>query len=207
MSLFSSILDILFPRERTEAEILSLSAGDLAHHLKQREVDGVHVLFSYNNAVIKKMVWMLKYNGDRHVAKLFATVLVDTFLEDIADASVFDGATLYTIIPLPLSVKRNRERGFNQMELVGAMFAALCSIPIETTVLVKSRHTPPQTSLTRQERLRNISGAFEVRGEIRRDTIYLLIDDVLTTGSTLAEAKKTLTTAGARKVICVALAH
>jgi ComF family protein len=207
MSLFSTLLDILFPREKTEAEILSLTTQDVHQLLTPQTVGTVHTFFRYSNPVIKKMVWMLKYKGERYVTNLFADILADVILEDIADSTLFDGTSGVVIIPLPLSKVRQRERGFNQMEMIGTLLSKKLMVPIDTTLLIKNRYTPPQTTLSRSERLHNIEGAFSVTRTPKGDVLYIILDDVITTGSTLAEAEKTLRASGARNVISVALAH
>jgi len=114
-------------------------------------------------------------------------------------------------VPIPLAPKRLRERGYNQSEMLARALARQWRIPVLVDLLVRTRETPTQTTLTPETRLANVAGAFDVRraafdvlhGNAARDTphvTFVLVDDVFTTGATLAEAATALEKAGARKI-------
>ena len=124
------------------------------------------------------------------------------------------------IIPLPLGKKRRKERGYNQIEEIAlcAQKRAKSAIPpdflsINSKILVRTRETAPQTSLGRHLRLQNMEGAFEISSSdntnIALDTscMYILLDDVVTTGASLLAARQALTNAGAKNILLLALAH
>jgi ComF family protein len=103
------------------------------------------------------------------------------------------------IVPMPLSVQRLRERGFNQaLELARVVSSAL-EVTLEARRCVRVRDTAPQAALPWQERRRNVRGAFQWQGQIVGARVAV-IDDVLTTGATLEELARTLKRAGAREV-------
>lgn len=110
------------------------------------------------------------------------------------------------VLPVPLHISRLRWRGFNQSLLLARSLAKRSSLPIDPSLLVRSRATIPQVGLSESERRRNTAGAFAVTqpGKIRRRSV-LLIDDVYTTGATLNECAKTLRRAGARRVDALVL--
>ena len=208
-SLFKKILDLIFPRRGLELKIDSLSPEDLSEKLHIQESGDVVSLFRYKDPLIKQMVWLLKYKRNLHVAQLFASTLNDYLVEELSDEIVFSEGVKIVIIPLPLSKKRERERGFNQMKLITNELKRLGEFTIDTDLLIKKKHTVPQTSLkNKAERTRNIKGAFEVRtkNDLKK-THVILIDDVLTTGSTLSEVQKTLKEAGVHNISCITLAH
>ncbi|MEX0652414.1 MAG: ComF family protein [Candidatus Paceibacterota bacterium] len=207
--LLKTILDIIFPQAGIERDIANTSPETLIKKLSLDTHEKVHFLFRYKDPLIKQMIWRLKYKKDTHVAHLFAVLLHDTLLEELSDTQLFSGDTETVIVPIPLSKRRARERGYNQMKLVTNELLALGGCAVDVDLLVKKRHTKPQTSLThKSERVHNIKEAFAVTSKKDlKNTRILLLDDVLTTGSTLAEAKKTLLQAGARSVSCIALAH
>jgi ComF family protein len=130
-----------------------------------------------------------------------------------------DGASVASVlIPIPLAPKRLRERGYNQSEALARALARQWRIPVRCDVLVRTRETPTQTALTPATRLANVAGAFDVRraafdvlhGNAARATPHVtlvLVDDVFTTGATLAEAARTLEQAGATRVIGVTFAR
>ena len=114
------------------------------------------------------------------------------------------------LIPIPLAKKRLRERGYNQSEMLARALARQWRIPVLVDVLVRTRETPTQTALTPDTRLANVAGAFSPRH--RRGVglpcgTLVLVDDVFTTGATLAEAARALEQAGATKVRGVTFAR
>ena len=106
------------------------------------------------------------------------------------------------LVPVPLHRSRERVRGFNQAELI----ASRIGLPIATRLLRRRKNTPSQTGLTRNERKRNLAGAFEIRGEAAGCKI-ILVDDVYTTGSTMNEIARTLKRAGAERVEVLTVAR
>lgn len=109
------------------------------------------------------------------------------------------------VIPVPLAPSRERERGFNQSERLGAALAARWSMPLWTDALVRARATTTQTRLTPEERLANVCNAFRANDEARvsarvRNAHLVLVDDVVTTGATLNACAAALVAGGARIV-------
>lgn len=107
------------------------------------------------------------------------------------------------LVPVPLSAKRKRERGYNQSERLAASLAKYWSLPVFDDVLVRARHTQTQTRLTPGERLRNVSGAFRPADSARsalRGSHVIVVDDVVTTAATLNACAAALCEGGARIV-------
>ena len=186
---------------------------------------GIFAVFRYRNVMARRMIWELKYRGNKKVARLCAEIVwrvvgekIKVGLVDTASVS----ATTTILIPIPLTRARRRERGFNQNELVieeimkivsensnGKNFVGKQKFSFSFDALVKVRNTAPQSSIkNRTERLKNLSGCFDVPcPELVYGKNIILIDDVATTGSTLAEARTTLLQAGALSVRAIAIAH
>jgi ComF family protein len=112
------------------------------------------------------------------------------------------------VVPIPLHWFRRWQRGFNQSEVLAGTVARMLGVPCRGGWLKRVRHTPKQTSLTPTQRRENVKGAFRVSRLSRwqRRTV-LLIDDVLTTGSTAHEAAKVVQRAGAGRVVVAVLGH
>jgi len=153
---------------------------------------------AYNDAYVKKTIWFLKYRGVRGAAESLAKLIYERAGEARLPIGSRASKSNWIIIPIPLSKKRLKERGFNQSELIG----------METNVLYKKIHTESQVSIKdRTKRLKNLKGSFGVKNpELIKNANIVLIDDVATTGATISEARKTLREAGAKKVIAFVVA-
>lgn len=130
-----------------------------------------------------------------------ARVLVDSLWKGMPEP--FWGG-IEALVPVPLSPERRRERGYNPSDLLAKAISRKSSIPV-MDLLRKSRPTPPQMSLTREERLRNQEGAYRLKEREDLPKRVLLLDDVYTTGATLEECAKVLKDAGVEWVGAVVL--
>jgi len=112
------------------------------------------------------------------------------------------------VVPIPLHRRRRRRRGFNQAELLARMVSRRLAVPLETRTLRRVRDTPSQIGQGKAARRRNVRGAFRCRSGRRLAGVrVLLVDEVLTTGATLAEAARALRRAGALGVTAAVLAR
>ncbi len=110
------------------------------------------------------------------------------------------------IVPVPVTARTLRERGFNQTLLLSRILSKRLGLPVKMDLLFKKRETLPQIGLRAKERAGNLKNAFEAKG--RADGLRLiLVDDVMTTGATARECSKALLKAGAKEVIVVTLAR
>ncbi len=107
------------------------------------------------------------------------------------------------LVPVPLSRPRQRERGFNQCDVLGECLAEIWNVPLRSDVLARGSSTRSQTELTPGERLSNVAGVFSVPPtaiNAVRGAHIILLDDVITTGATLGACAKVLFGAGARTI-------
>lgn len=112
------------------------------------------------------------------------------------------------IIPVPLHIKRLREREFNQSAIIAFSLGVRFGIPVLIDVLTRLRHTKPQVELGMKERIANVVGAFTVKNrEIIKGKDIILVDDVYTTGSTVNECARALKKNDARMVYVVTIAR
>jgi len=144
---------------------------------------------------LRKAIHLLKFNGLKRLSKPLCSLLIKLPLPE-ADI----------IIPVPLHLKRLREREFNQTALIGYQLSKELGIPMITNCLTKVKETPAQTSLKRDERLKNVKKTFTALKSMDSKNV-LLIDDVITTGATVKECSDVLMTAGAKSIVVLALAH
>jgi len=181
--------------------------------LAEREtLKWIFPIYDYRHPPIKKALWLLKYSGKKRFATIFAEIIYYRILEELSELSVMENFNNVIIIPIPLSTKRYRERGYNQAELICRELIKLDeekNFKLEKNILIKPKETKHQARIhNRNERLRNIIGSFAVKNlELVKNKNIILIDDITTTGATLSEAKKILKQAGARKIIAFTVAH
>jgi ComF family protein len=146
---------------------------------------------------LRELVHLLKYEAVHSVAPLLGRYLV----EALAGVALPEPLV---VIPVPLFKGKNRSRGFNQAEEIARAFVRLrraTGIQLETGCLARTRDTSSQTGLTRHQRRANLRGAFKVfRAERIRDRSILVVDDVMTTGTTAGECARVLLRAGAKEV-------
>jgi ComF family protein len=109
------------------------------------------------------------------------------------------------LIPVPLGNRRRRERGYNQCDCIAAALGHRIGLSVRTDVLQRVRETPTQTALTPEARHANVAGAFRANGVAGLRLV--LLDDVFTTGATLAAAGAALMAAGAERVEAVTFAR
>ena len=141
---------------------------------------------------LREALHALKFGGRRALAR----PLADLLLEQCGAALPGDVAA---VVPVPLARDRERARGFNQAGLIAERLARRLGLPLERRWLVRVRATAPQTELAAAERRANVRGAFRAVPDVRGRHV-LLVDDVLTTGATLAECARAAAAAGAARV-------
>src|SRR6476620_472410 len=145
--------------------------------------------------IVRQIIHEFKYTRQLHLRHLIAR-----WLRAALDDERLCGPRFDVIVPVPLHPARQRERGFNQAGLLGKLLSAQTSIPAKP-MLERIRYTTTQTALDRSERMENLHNAFRLRKNADvRDLRVLLVDDVLTTGSTLNECARILKRAGAFSV-------
>jgi ComF family protein len=155
-------------------------------------LDGMHSFYAYDG-VLRKAILALKYRFIYSVAEEIVNSL--NFSDMKFDSQI-------VLLPIPLHIRRERWRGFNQAEILGKLISKKNSWEFKTDVLLRLENTIPQVKLGRAERVRNIRGKFAVNTGFIPDPnkIYVVFDDVWTTGSTISEACKVLKKAGAKEV-------
>jgi ComF family protein len=147
---------------------------------------------------VDEMIRQLKYQGVIAHARVFGVLLAE-----VVRARADPMPRL--LLPVPLHPARFRERGFNQSAAIARFAGRLLAIPVASFAVRRLRDTPSQTALGMSERQRNVSGAFGLRGARARRRVLeaahvAIVDDVTTTGSTLAELSRVLIEAGVRRV-------
>jgi len=144
-----------------------------------------------------KAVHILKFLGRRQLACRMGLLMAQRVKEE---AGYFP---LDLVVPVPISRLHLQRRGFNQSELLAVPIAQSLGLPLKN-LLVRTRETPAQTELSREEREKNLLYVFKARNEKQiKGKNILLVDDVYTTGSTSRECTRALLEAGAQKVCLI----
>jgi ComF family protein len=144
---------------------------------------------------IDRLIHSLKYQGRLALAEWCADAILAR--RELANSGV--GSRPDRLIALPLAVLRQRERGYNQALEIARVIGARTGVPLLCRGLSRVRATPPQAALPWTERAKNVRGAFACDIDLSGLAIAL-VDDVMTTGASLAEAAKVLKASGAVSV-------
>ena len=131
----------------------------------------------------RDMVHALKFGGKKYLVKTIGAMMADAFLKYQMEGEI--------IVPVPMTEKDEKKRGFNQAELIAYEVGARLNIPV-LPALKKVKHTAVQKELSGKDRAENLSKAFEVVYPQVKDRKILLIDDIFTTGATANECSKAL---------------
>ena len=196
MGLLNTILNIVFPvkclscgENEKELCVKCLSESPTA---ERETAKWIFSLYDYRHPPIKKALWFLKYKGKKRLANVFAEILYDKILEELSDLIIMENFNHPILIPIPLSAKRYKERGYNQAELIckelirlsktnhltpplDSLGAPLSLIrrgaggevfTLENNILIKPKETEHQARiLNREKRLKNIVGSFAIINE------------------------------------------
>jgi len=167
----------------------------------QHQYDAARAALVYDEAC-RDLIHAFKYRNKTHLRRPLALLTI----EGLAEFVRLRAAEL--IVPVPLHRKKLRSRGFNQSVLLSEIFSSHWGIPLERHNLGRIRWTEPQVNLSAADRKANVKGAFSVRNPERvRGRRVLLVDDVLTTGSTVEECARMLKGAGADEVTVITVAR
>ena len=217
-------LDILFPRlcllcGKTEV----LLCGECMEKLPPADtlsIPDAFALYKYADTGVKKILWHFKYRGGRSCAVIFAQRIYQKIAEErIAPASTNVEASLPSgnkkskherilVAPIPITRASRWKRGFNQSALIARELVALDNwFQFFPNALTRVRGGKRQTAQkNRADRIRNMENVFAGDASLAGREVFV-IDDITTTGATLREARRALLTAGAQRVIAIAVAH
>ncbi|MGZ4889963.1 MAG: phosphoribosyltransferase family protein, partial [Candidatus Angelobacter sp.] len=153
---------------------------------------------------LRDLIHLFKYQGTRPAGKLLGSLLNQAVTAMALRDSLI-------VVPVPLWSGKRNARGFNQAEAIARTFMDFQtsrSIHLDTSILVRTRETASQTGLTRHQRRANVRGAFAVlRPEKVKGRSILIVDDVMTTGTTAGECARVLRRAGAKEVFVATVAR
>lgn len=220
---FNGILDFVLPpvclhcespllnRERylcekcTEsiARIDNKSNADLQRIKSNNNVSNSYSLFLFvEGTAIQTLLHHLKYGQMRKIGREYGKKLAEEILKP-------ENLNADFIVPVPLHISKKRERGYNQSDFICEGIGEVLDVLLLTKGLKRLKFTKTQTKLTSEERQENVRGAFAVKNKymnIIKDKKIILVDDVITTGSTILESAKVLKNAGCGDIYVCSIA-
>ena len=200
MHILGIIFDWIFPPSDKEKCVRSLSPAQIRTLYKHTRIKNTEILTTYQNSNIRALVHEAKFHNNER-AQILLSILMQKYLENHT-------ANYDVIIPIPLSKKRLRKRGHNQVLSILKNVTPDDVAAARYNVLERTKDTRPQTDLVKEKRINNMKGAFEVSNpELIKGRRVLLVDDVMTTGATLNAAKAKLLQHSPSSVTCLAIAH
>jgi len=237
--LYSTFQDALFPLSEAERELFSYSPERAFEVLpkasltpKMVDPTGVEThhrtlgIFAYKDERVSRLVWNIKYKKSGLATKIAGYALRKVISALLCPDGVIDALTTIVIVPMPVTRRRRRERGYNQCELITEEIARYLNkdIPIifENKLLLRTQHTSYQKHKDREARLELKDDIFKVDEKILNEIVkkingaqnglpkdiqFIVVDDVITTGTTIRGAIETMKKAGLTNVRGVALAH
>ncbi len=218
------ILDLLFPVSCLNCG-LSAQAGKSGKYFCEECLSKVQVLNRFDplsktfsifryEGIIRKGIIKIKYNFAYDIAKELAEITAKNMKVDLKNA---------VLIPIPLHKKRQNWRGFNQSEILGKLIAEKLNWRFEKDLLIRPFGGQNQVGLAKSDRVRNMRGKYAANNEALRVIlegqsviptgveeflpVFVVFDDVATTGSTIKEAIKVLEKSGAQKVLGLTVAR
>ena len=215
MKILATILDFIFPRHCLSCKIrgtdICFSCLTSSPPAERECAEWIFPLYDYRHKPLKEAIWLLKYKNRKRIASILGRALVDRISEEVGDLHSIENFTNPILIPIPLSRKKFWSRGYNQAELIAMEIEKLSdrNLKMKKNILVKKKNTKQQAKVVNKEaRIKNIIGSFTVKNpDLVKNKNIILVDDVVTTGATLGEAKKILEQSGAKKVIAFTVAH
>jgi ComF family protein len=162
------------------------------------------LLYFHKKGIVQELIHNLKYKGQEEIGK----VLGEWYTDDLKNSRIIQSVDV--IIPVPLHKRKLRERGYNQVTTFGTTLSKGLNIPYNPNVLIRNVYSKTQSKKTLLNRSEGIETIFDVvYTDKDHDKHFLLIDDVITTGSTLEACSKALLKIPGTKIsiVCMAMAH
>lgn len=174
---------------------------------QDKKLSGLYFALPYSEHFLtKRLIYQFKYAPYiKDLSHTLSSILVEHFV--VSGKNTDDIWENSLLIPVPLDKKKLKARGYNQSAELTKDLSRILQIPVAENILVKTKSTPPQMELSKEEREKNLEGVFVVKNpEPLSGKKIFLVDDVYTTGSTMNECAKILKEAGAKSVwgICLA---
>lgn len=146
-----------------------------------------------------RLLHLFKYKNYDYLGEFFSHLMIRHLLKIKLDLSSYE-----LIVPVPMRPFKRKERGYNQAKLLAKQISNHFQIPLRDDIIYQKKNKPSQTKLRKHQREEAMEGIFEAKEDLK-DKNVVLIDDILTTGSTLRECALALKERGAKQIIAITL--
>lgn len=186
---------------KKQAEVNILQKEEIEENIKKEKYfEELMYIFKYEGQV-RKLILDYKFNEKSYLYKTFVNFL-------LKNEKIFENIKKYDkIIPVPISKRRNKERGYNQSLLIAEEIANKTNLGLVNNCLIKTKNIIEQSKLNKEDRQQNIQGVYSLQNErLITNKKILLVDDIYTTGSTVNECCKILQQANPKTIGVLVLA-
>ena len=209
------IIGTILPLSRQQKIIENISASKIQELSQENSYPPFHNCLSclnYRDKIVRESLWSFKFKNNSSLAKIFAEILYDNLLEELSELKLYHNFEKPLLIPIPITKKKKVARGYNQTELIAQELKKLDTQNIfdyRKNTLKKIKDTLPQSrTKNKKERENNLKSCFKVvMPKLIRDRNIILLDDIITTGSTLQEASREIEKYNPRNIIWLTVAH
>lgn len=202
LKIYNEILDIVYPME--EKCIICRTDGFIGlcpyckSKINRATIENGNLSYGFYGGTLKTLILKFKYESDFTAGYLLSKLLVEMIKENEIYADV--------ICYVPMTKKSEKKRGFNQCEVIARHIGYHINVPVSDCIK-KIKNTKEQKTLTKEERVKSIKGAFKVsRIKDIKNKNVILIDDVMTTGATINECKDVLKKSGVNSITVLTIA-
>ena len=171
-----------------------LLSANLLREINTAQIPAIYIGYEYSD-ILKELMHLFKYERFTSLSSVFAEAIA---------VQVGKNENIDLILPVPLHPKKKHERGYNQSELIVKKLSELLDIDYKCDVIERKKYTVSQTTLNKNERMQNVGDAFVCQGNVQNKTL-LIVDDVITTGSTLKACAQSVLQKGAKSVYLAAV--
>ena len=209
--ILESVINFVFPRENGVRDLELLTAEDLRSKLPKAKLyrENSIALFDHQDEDVRRIICEIKYNKNKQLAFTCAELLAEELLDFMREKRQFYPQAKFILLPVPVSDKRRKRRGYNQTELLAdCIKKMLPNIHYCKQTLRRDSDRTSQTKKTKAERAKNVSGCFSLINTSHiKDNVIIILDDVTTTGATLDEIEKQISKYSPKELLRLTISH